>query len=97
MCRKCNTERVGKYAKTDNGRKHINEAVYRSTARYPEKQLARQKLRYYVQKGVVKKPVRCQKCHKREKLFGHHESYFLALKVKWLCRNCHCLEHKKRV
>ncbi len=48
-----------------------------------------------VSSGKLIKPLFCELCGKEELLHGHHEDYNNRLLVKWLCRNCHALMHKK--
>lgn len=63
--------------------------------RCPNKYRAGNLLRYAVKNGKIKKPKQCERCSKKTKLEGHHEDYDYPLKVIWLCRKCHILEHKK--
>jgi hypothetical protein len=51
--------------------------------KYPEKHEARQKLRYAVKVGKLKK-LPCEVCGE-VKVHGHHEDYSKPLEVKWLC------------
>lgn len=94
-CNKCNTERLKKYRNTETGRRNTNNAVYKSVKKLFYKQKARLLLNLKVRLGLVKKPEKCQNCKKNKKLEGHHKDYTKPLDVKWLCRTCHRLEHKK--
>ena len=89
ICRKCNTERARKYRNTKEGRKKINEAVYRSIKKLWYKQKARLALNWAVKIGKVKKPVKCPVCNKKRKVEGHHKDYSKPLDVAWVCRPCH--------
>lgn len=54
---------------------------------------ARWKLRREIVQGrIVRQP--CEKCAE-PKAHAHHEDYSKPLDVRWLCRKCHGLEHRK--
>lgn len=92
-CRKCNTLRSKKYRKTENGKNKIYTAVYKSIKLHQDKQNARLRLRYQINKGTIIKPKNCEKCKKVDKLEAHHYKGYEkenSLKVVWLCKNCHC-------
>lgn len=95
-CRACNTESVKRYRATPNGRTKINEAVRRSTKKYPERQKARQLLARAIWCGTISKPILCTRnsC-KEQKIEGHHPDYSLPLKVVWLCKKHHSDLHSK--
>lgn len=95
MCRGCNTARAKAYRSTKEGKKHVYEAVYRSTKKHWAKAKVRAKLNYCVRTGKVIKPNCCESCHEKKKLDGHHEDYSKPLAVKWLCRPCHADADKK--
>ena len=94
-CRKCNTDRQRKYCATKQGKINIFQAVYRSIKKHRDKQSARAKLKYAIDKGIIKRPKSCSICKKRGKIFGHHEDYSKPLKVIWACMSCHCTLDKK--
>jgi hypothetical protein len=94
ICRTCNTERAKKYRATEHGKARIYAAVYRSTAKHIDKQLARVKLNYYLRLGKVIKPDVCVKCNEVKKLEAHHDDYSKPLEVLWMCRPCHSDHHK---
>lgn len=94
MCRKCNTERARLYRQTTIGMAKVRNAVYKSILKYPERQKARMKVQYAVKKGVLLKPINCEKCFKRKVVSAHHQDYNFPLLVLWLCRDCHSLIHK---
>lgn len=54
---------------------------------------ARQKLRYHIKVGHIKK-LSCEICGS-PKVEGHHEDYSKPLKVIWLCREHHA--HKRKL
>ena len=95
LCRKCNTERAKKYRQTENGRKAIYKAVYKSVKKYNYKQNARVRVYDAIKKGKITRPDKCDKCKTETKPEAHHKDYLKPLDVSWLCKSCHCLEHKK--
>lgn len=49
-----------------------------------------------IESGKLKKPMACQGCgHVRKLLVAHHEDYGKPLSVRWFCRTCHGLRHRK--
>ena len=94
ICRECNTSKMRAYKKTLEGRRKVNEAIYRSTKKYAYKQGARMKVYYAVKNGSLCKPNKCEKCLKIKEIFAHHMDYAKPLEVLWLCRHCHVLIHK---
>jgi hypothetical protein len=96
MCNPCNTKRLRKYMETPNGRMKVNRAVYKSIKKFKYKQDARMQLNEAVKAGRIKKPKLCDECHLKKKLEGHHPDYAFPLKVKWLCKACHCKKHKRK-
>lgn len=63
------------------------------------RQVAYNKFRRAVIKGVLKRPSRCQGCRERaigrRRLHGHHEDYAKPLDVMWLCAKCHHERHRE--
>lgn len=88
-CRECNTERLKQYRITEKGAFNARMAVYRSIKKYPEKQIAREKLNSAVKQGKIIKPKRCDICGERRRVEGHHGDYSKPLSVLWVCRQCH--------
>lgn len=44
--------------------------------------------------GIMENPYICEKCKKRSQtVVAHHENYFSALDVQWLCGSCHQKRH----
>ena len=57
---------------------------------------ARQLVKYAVAKGRLKRRAKCQDCHKPCRTHGHHFAGYSrknALRVRWLCAQCHRAEH----
>ncbi len=93
ICRGCNTDRMRKYVKTDNGARKVREAVYRSIKKHKAKQDARILLNYHVKMGRIKKTP-CVVC-KSKKSEAHHPDYSKPLEVVWYCRVHHFEAHKR--
>jgi hypothetical protein len=45
--------------------------------------------------GLLKRPIKCEKCNLEKKLEAHHEDYSKPLEVVWLCIECHNNRHKE--
>lgn len=72
------------------------EAVKRNQAFNPEKMIARNMVNNWVRHGKIVKPKNCEKCGRVRYVQAHHEDYSQPLKVKWLCKECHYLIHRKQ-
>jgi len=59
------------------------------------RQAARAKVNYHIAKGKIVRPKICPKCKKRKKTEAHHSDYTKPLKVKFMCRQCHAVIHRK--
>lgn len=46
-----------------------------------------------VKSGALTRPLRCEKCDKGGRVYGHHEDYSKPLVVVWLCAPCHGERH----
>lgn len=79
----------------------------RSAQRYPERHVARMKVRHALIAGKLTKPETCQKCGQPDAKTGgarrssihahHHAGYDRPLDVEWICITCHGREHRKTV
>lgn len=92
QCHKCANERQKEYYKKNPERQRA--VIYKSIAKYPEKQKARQKLNYAVKTGKIIKPQNCSFCNKGGRIEADHEDYSKPLEVTWLCTPCHA---KKKI
>ena len=61
--------------------------------KYPEKEAAKQAVKYAVKTGKLKRSVYCEKCGLPSDTEGHHDDYSEQLSVQWLCRKCHFKIH----
>jgi hypothetical protein len=95
ICRVCNTNKRRKLCKTEKGKALTRKNIYKSIARHPLKQEAREKMHKALKIGLLVKSEKCNSCGKHKKTEGHHEDYTKPLKVVWLCRTCHNGVHKK--
>lgn len=57
--------------------------------------IARVALKYAVDNGIVIRPNRCSICGVPCKPEGHHSDILRKLKVVWMCRRCHLLDHQR--
>lgn len=85
-------------------RKKRNRVHYlRRIALYPEKERARLAVLNAINKGVLVRPDRCERCKNipdpmsngTTSIQGHHPDYSKPLEVVWLCHTCHVEEHRR--
>jgi len=63
-------------------------------ARANERTMARGKVTYAVNKGVLVRPSTCGDCGEYfPKIIAHHEDYSKPLDVAWVCKPCHLKRH----
>lgn len=87
-------EYTKKYRLADPERaKRIAEKVYANSDKRKVK--ARAILNCKIRYGKIIKPENCEVCKEKQKLQAHHDDYDKPLEVKWLCRRCHDLLHRK--
>ena len=60
-----------------------------------EKRNAHCKVARALLRGILIRPVKCEKCGAIEKIEAHHDDYSKPLEVKWLCVECHNQRHKE--
>lgn len=63
--------------------------------KYPEREQARQAVRYALKRGELVKPSHCERCGSDRYVEAHHWSYAPEhrLDVEWICRSCHHQDH----
>lgn len=64
---------------------------------YPERIIAKGKIRNMLKYGKMIKPKKCEVCLKSKKLLAHHEDYNKPLDVRWVCYSCHKLIHQGEI
>ena len=75
------------YSKTEIGKRNKNANVKQMALKYPEKYMARYKLRNAVRLGhIQKKP--CEVCGSLN-VESHHDDYSKPLDVRWFCHQHH--------
>lgn len=86
--------RHNQYAKNYHKR-HGGKAPRKSN---PLRDRARWRLSQAVYRGAIVKPTKCEGCAAElaaEKIHGHHDDYNKPFDVRWLCRICHGLAHRR--
>jgi hypothetical protein len=78
-----------KYSIVYNGKKR---AEFRQ--QYPDKIHAQDRIKDYIRRGKMTKPLQCEICRKNGRIEGHHPNYQEKLKVIWVCSQCHKDLHK---
>lgn len=104
MCKPCRCAkvranrnlRIGYYQNWDRERSRTPErkqtaAEYQRVrrARFPEKNLARQRLMFAIKSKKVVRPDRCPECKAVGPVQAHHTDYSKPLDVVWVCFKCH--------
>ncbi len=81
-------------------RRHYERANGRSPDRKPQsyaldpaKHLAHAAVSRALQKGILVRPVCCERCGATGRVEGHHDDYTRQLDVLWLCTMCHRARH----
>lgn len=46
-------------------------------------------------RGILIRPLKCEKCSEETKIEAHHDDYAKPLEVLWLCTECHANRHKE--
>jgi hypothetical protein len=95
-CRVCRA--TNEKARRDSSPIAANTA---NRARYhanPEQWHAKVAVARAVLKGLLSKPAICPTCKRDRKVEAHHHLGYARknwLNVRWMCRQCHVLEHKR--
>jgi len=85
--------------RTTKWRKENKEKFKRIWKDSNEKNLNKRKARkivdYHLRKGNLKKPESCSICNNNFNIQAHHDDYSFPLNIRWLCSQCHGIEHRK--
>lgn len=73
----------------DRGNRQTSEYRQEFRSRKPVESKARHTLGNAVRDGKVNRPERCEHCHQKGVMHGHHYDYSKPLDVVWLCPACH--------
>jgi hypothetical protein len=94
--RERNREKTKRYRASGLGKKSI-EAMRQWRMRNRHKVKAQSIAHRAEKTGVIVQPANCQRCGcpGNGKLDKHHHDYNLPLDVKWVCKTCHGIEHRK--
>lgn len=95
LCLECHRISSRNHRKSDKGRATIQAYSKKRYQRTSDKSLARAKLRQAVEKGLIVKPQVCEDCPRAYGIEGHHDDYSKPLEVRWLCKMCHLVTHKR--
>lgn len=84
------------YGQTEKGKAVKAKAVRKYMTTNPDKDIARQKLRYAVSRGTISKQP-CERCQNIKVDAHHHNGYEPEhwLDVMWLCRTHHAEVHRE--
>lgn len=96
-------------AKREMNREHMRRAKQRDPEKFRERarvaarnrpdtpqRRARYLLNSAVSAGAIQRPDRCEICGRADlRIEGHHDDYARPLEVRWLCSECHGIQHRK--
>ena len=94
QCKDCKAEYQREYRHSSTGRAAQNRDQKKQRLKFPEKEKARQAVKYAVHIGELKRSVFCEGCGLPAETQAHHPDYSKPLEVIWLCRPCHRKLHK---
>lgn len=82
------SERGKEVASMPDNRKREAERTAAMREKYPERKLARQRLRNAIRRGdIVRQPCQTSGCTRKAQ--AHHKDYSKPLEVEWYCQPCH--------
>lgn len=98
LCRRCYGKKyMKKQREQDKNKQKYVEQTKKWQKNNIEKTRASWLLHYYVKKGKIKKPDKCEICGTKCLINGHHKDYSKPLDVNWVCHRCHKAIHDKRL
>jgi len=79
-------------ANLEKARQITNKTCKAYRKRYPERQIAKRVIERAIRRGdLIRQP--CIICGITENVHAYHEDYSMPMRIIWLCRKCHRLEH----
>lgn len=98
--RLANVEYYRKYDRERNKEPHRKEMFIVKQRRMrkekgPDYMAAHNAVARAVKSGKLIRPLRCERCHVKEKIDAHHDDHSKKLNVMWLCPVCHAQRHKE--
>ena len=103
--RAANLERVREYDRLRGNLPHRKEAVKARAHKYekknlrlmyPEHSAASDIVNHYLRDGIIRRPIRCERCGSTERQpQAHHDDYRFPLAITWLCPSCHGEVHRE--
>lgn len=100
-------KRADYYRAYDRERYHENghraeasaEAKSRGSLRWSRanrvKRYAHNRVRRAIDAGILVRPEMCSECDEPGAIEAHHDDYTKPLDVRWLCKPCHGLHHRR--
>ena len=89
--RKARNKRYAAGSATPMSATYLSQWAKNNPAKYRAKNAANNA----VKRGLLVKPVACERCQKQTRLEKHHPDYTRPLSVEWLCSTCHGLTRRK--
>ena len=80
---------------SEDGKKRVCRNVKNWQKNNPEKVKAHSKIYWATKTGKISRPQSCDLCFISCKPSAHHHDYTKPFDVKWLCKDCHAIQHRK--
>ncbi len=93
--RRGHRKEAASYRRSPAGKKTQKKSDKKCRLKYPEKEKARQAVKYAVRTGRLIRPWYCELCFITCQPEAHHLDYSKPLEVEWLCFDCHKKLHKR--
>ena len=93
--RAAHKEATASYRRSLSGKESQRKSDTRCRLKYPEKEKARQAVKYAVSTGRLIRLWYCERCFITCQSEAHHLDYSKPLEVEWLCFDCHKKLHKR--
>lgn len=100
QCKMCRlmANRLWKIRNLSKHREHRRLCKLRHKEQNRRAKLAHKYINRKIKSGKLIKPIICENCKSvNAEIFGHHYDYNKPFDVKWLCMNCHFLEHNRNI
>lgn len=75
-----------------------NDGKKQASAEREKRRRANNLVNLAVKAGTITRPLECEQCNmSANRIEGHHDDYEKPLEVRWLCRECHDIEHQREI